>query len=84
MGNGCARKYWNTRDIIFEVGATSNSGMNGKQPPIQMTVTDVKKCFDKLWLQATINALFEADLTCDTLNIWYIENANAQIAVGEK
>ena len=40
----------------------TNSVINGKQPPIQMTVTDVEKCFDKLWLQATINELFEAGL----------------------
>ena len=46
-----------------------------------MTVTDVEKCFDKLWLQATINAMFEAGLTCDTLNLLYIENENAQIAI---
>ena len=46
-----------------------------------MTVTKEEKCFDKLWLQATINALFKADITCDTLNLLYIKNKNAQIAV---
>ena len=80
-GNVGARKHRNIRDNIFVVGAISNSVINGKQPPIQMTVTDVEKCFDKLWLQATINALFEAGLTCDTLNLLYIENENAQIAI---
>ena len=48
---------------------------------VQISVTDVAKCFDKLWLQSTINALYEAGLTCNTLNLLYIENKNAQIAV---
>ena len=80
-GNVGARKHRNIRDNIFIVGAISNSVINGKQTPIQITMTDVEKCFDKLWLQATINALFEAGLTCDTLNLLYIENEYAQIAV---
>ena len=80
-GNVGARKRRNIRDNIFIVGAVSNSVLNGKQQPIQITVTDVEKCFDKLWLQATINALYEAGLTCDILNLLYIENKTAQVAV---
>ena len=50
-------------------------------PPIQISVTDVKKGFDKLWLQSTINALYEAGLTNHTLNILYAENKNAEVAI---
>ena len=80
-GNVGARKQRNIRDNIFVVGAITNSVIHGKQQPIQISVTDVEKCFDKLWLQSTINALYEAGLTCKTLNLLYIENKNAQIAV---
>ena len=42
---------------------------------------DVEKCFDKLWLQACINALFKAGIDHDHLNLLYSENKQAQIAV---
>ena len=42
---------------------------------------DQKTCFDKLWLQACINSLYEAGVTNDKLNLLYIENKNAKIAV---
>ena len=37
--------------------------------------------FDKLWLEAIINALYEAGLQHDILNLLYIENETADIAV---
>ena len=40
---------------------------------------DAEKCFDKLWLQACINALFDAGLDNEQLNLLYIENKNATI-----
>ena len=80
-GNVGARKQRNIRDNIFVIGAVTNSVLNGKQPPIQTTVTDVEKCFDKLWLQAAINSLDEAGLSNDILNILYLENKEANIAV---
>ena len=76
-----ARKQRNIRDNIFVLGAVTNSVINGKQPAIQAQVMDVDTCFDKLWLQQAINALFEDGLTNDTLNILYEENKNAQIAI---
>ena len=42
---------------------------------------DAEKCFDKLWLQSCINAIYEAGMDTDQLNLLYIENKNAQIAV---
>jgi hypothetical protein len=58
-----------------------NSVTNGKSGAIQVQVMDAKKCFDKLWLQSCINALHEAGITNDYLNLLYIENKKAQIAV---
>ena len=42
---------------------------------------DVEKCFDKLWFKSCIDSLYEAGITNDHLNLLYIENKNAQIAV---
>ena len=80
-GNVGARKHRNIRDNIFVIGAISNSVINGNQQPIQIAVTDVEKCFDKLWLQAAINSLYEAGLTNEVLNLLYVENKTANIAV---
>ena len=63
------------------VSAIINSVSSGSSAPIQVQVMDVEKCFDKLWLQACINALYEAGIDNDHLNLLYIENKQAQIAV---
>ena len=42
---------------------------------------DVEKCFDKMWLQDTINSLYETGLKNDMLNLLYLENKHAQIAI---
>ena len=79
-GNVGARKGRNIRDNIFVLSAVVNSVINGKEDPVQVQVQDVEKCFDKMWLQATTNALYDAGLQHDMLNILYIENENAKVA----
>ena len=76
-----ARKNRNIRDNIFVLGAVVNSVINGKQDPIQIQVGDVEKCFDKLWLQKTTNELYEAGMTNNQLNLLFIENRNAKVAI---
>ena len=80
-GNVGARKKRSVRDNIFVMSAITNSIINGKSEPIQAQIMDINTCFDKLWLQACINALFEAGLDNDQLNLLYLENKNANIAV---
>ena len=80
-GNVGARKRRGCRDNMFVMSAITNSVVKGKCPPIQVQVTDVETCFDKLWLENCINALFENNLKNDMLNLLYLENRNAQIAV---
>ena len=70
-GNVGARKEINIRYNIFVIGAISNSVLNGKQSPIPKTITDVEKCFDKLWLEAAINSLYEVGFKNDMLNLLY-------------
>ena len=80
-GNVGARKERGVRDNIFTMGAIVNSVINGNSKAIQVQVMDVKKCFDKLWLESAINALYDAGLRNDTLNMLYIENSNADVSV---
>ena len=76
-----ARKERSCRDNLFVLGAINNSVINGSCKPIQVQTMDIMKCFDKLWLEASINALYEAGLKCDILNVLYEENKSADIAV---
>ena len=76
-----ARKDRSCRDNLFVLGAVNNSVINGDCKPIQVQTMDITKCFDKLWLEATINALYEAGLKSDVLNLLYNKNKNADIAI---
>ena len=63
------------------LGAVNNSLTNGECKPIQVQTMDITKCIDKLLLEATINALYEAGLKSDVLNLLYNKNENADIAI---
>ena len=63
------------------IGAITHSVANANCEPIQVQVMDATKCFDKLWLQSCINSLYEAGVDNDYLNLLYMENRNANIAV---
>ena len=68
-------------DNMFVINAIINFLTKSNCPPIQVQVVDIEKCFDKMWLQSTINAIYEAGIDHDQLNLLYIENKNANITV---
>ena len=80
-GNVGGRQGRSVRDNILVISAVTNSVTKGESDPIQVQVIDAEKCFDKLWLQNCINAIYDAGITNEYLNILYIENRNASIAV---
>ena len=80
-GNVGGRKCRSVRDNIFVISAVTNSVRNAHCEPIKVQVMDAVKCFDKLWLQACINSLYEAGIDNDYLNLLYIEHRNENIAV---
>ena len=55
--------------------------INGEQEPIVIEVMDMEKCFDKLWLEATINAFYECGINNDKLNLIYMLNNKSEVAV---
>ena len=62
------------------ISAVSNSVVRGISKPIQAEIMDANTCFDKLWLQSCINALYENGLD-NLLNLLYLENKEAEIAI---
>ena len=75
------RKGRSVRDNIFVLNAIMNSIRRGNKEAHDAQVYDVKQCFDALWLQECINALYEAGITNDKLNLLYLTNSSAEIAI---
>ena len=44
----------------------------------------MEKCFDSLWVEESINDIYEAGLKNDKLNLLFLENQNANIAIKSK
>ena len=55
--------------------------MKGEMEDVDLSLYDVVKCFDKLWLQDTLNDLFEAGVKDDKLVLLYKENQRNSLAV---
>ena len=75
------RKGRKVRDNIFALNAVMNSMSKGSKEPHDVQVYDLIQCFDSMWLQECINSLYEAGLDNDRLNLLYLSNASAQVAV---
>ena len=58
-----------------------NSVSKGESEDIDLTMVDIVKCFDKLWLQDTIIDLYDANLKNDNLVLLYKLNEKNSIAV---
>ena len=75
------RKGRSVRDNIFVLNAILNSNRRENKEAHDAQIYDVKQCFDALWLQECINALYEAGLNNDKLNLLFITNSSAEVAV---
>ena len=75
------RKGRNVRDNIFVLNAVLNSISKGSKEPHDIQVYDLIQCFDSMWLQECNNSLYEAGLDNDKLNLLYLSNSSAQVAV---
>ena len=75
------RKGRSVRDNIFVLNAILNSIQKGSKEPHDVQVFDVQQCFDAMWLEECIKTLYEAGLQNDKLNILYMTNASAEVAI---
>ena len=75
------RKRRSIRDNIFVINAILNSIKNGNEDSCELTIYDIEKCFDALWVQECINTLFENKFQNDKLVLLYEETKNARIAI---
>ena len=75
------RKGRSVRDNIFVLYAILNSIRRGVKEAHDMQVYDVQQCFDAMWLEECINAIYEAGLQNDKLNLLYLTNESAEVAI---
>ena len=76
-----ARKSRNKRDNIFVLNAVMNEAINDRKEAVDIAIYDVEKCFYALWLEECINDVYDAGLQNDKLNLLYLMNKSAQVAV---
>ena len=75
------KKRRNIRDNIYVINVILNSIRKGNEKACDITIYDIEKCFDALWVQERINTLYENGLRNDKLVLIYEETRNAKIAV---
>jgi hypothetical protein len=76
-----ARKGKSIRNHLFVVNGVINEVIKDKTKSLDIQILDYKQCFDSMWLEDTVNDLYEAGITDDNLALIYKSNENNQVAV---
>ena len=77
-----ARKRKNIRNHIFVINGIIHDVLSSqRKKPIDIQILDYKQCFDSMWLQETINDLYEAGVQDDKLVLLYEANREVNVAV---
>ena len=77
-----ARKNRNIRDHLFVInGILNDVNKNKKNENIDILITDIRKCFDKMSYKETGNDLFDAGVKNDHFNLMANSNKKCQVAV---
>ena len=80
VGNQCKR---NIRDHTFVVHAIMNEAQSNKTN-IDLQFTDIKQCFDSIWLDEAINDLYDSGVISRNLNLLYEGNRSTDMCVENK
>ena len=76
-----ARKRKNIRNHIFILNGIINDVLSRKDAAIDIIIVDYKQCFDSMWLDESVNDLFEAGMNNDNLAVLYEANKRNEVAV---
>ena len=77
-----ARKRKNIRNHIFVINGIIHDVLSSKNnKSIDIEIMDYKQCFDSMWLQETLNDLYECGVQDDQLAILYEANKEVKVAV---
>jgi hypothetical protein len=70
----------NIRDNTLVVHAVINETLRNKSQ-IDIQFTDIKQCFDSIWLDEATNDLFDSGMTSRSLNLLYEGNSKTRMCV---
>ena len=77
-----ARKNKNIRNHIFVVNGIIHDVLSSKtKKPIDIQIKDYRQCFDSMWLEDTMNNMFEAGVKDDKMALLYEANKEVHVAV---
>ena len=76
-----ARKNKNIRNHIFILNGVINETIKSKKNCVDIQILDYRQCFDSMWLDETINDLYEAGLTGRNLALIYEANKVNKVSV---
>lgn len=76
-----SRKGRNIRDNIMVLNAVVNAAVRGHSKPVDAQIVDIEKCFDKLSLTETSNALYDLGVKDDRLALIVEGGKQAEITI---
>ena len=77
-----ARKGMNIINHIFVTNRIIHDALhNKKTKPINITVLDYTKCFDSMWLEESMNDLYNAGVDDDKIAVIYEANKKNMVAI---
>ena len=76
-----ARRGKGVRNHLFIVHGVINEVIQDKSKSLDIGILDYRQCFDSMWLEDTINDLYEAGITDDKLALIYKSNETNKVAV---
>ena len=77
-----ARKKKNIRNHLFVINGVINDVLVNKEESVDIGILDYRQCFDSMWLEESINDLWEAGIKDDNLAL--IAKANEVVNVAVK
>ena len=76
-----ARRGRNIRDHLFVMNGVINDIYNGKGEDAHISVYDIVKCFDKMWLNEVMNDLYDSNMKSDQLTLLHEMNKISKVSI---
>ena len=75
------RKGKSIRNHIFVINGIIMDVLSSKSKSIDVQILDYKQCFDAMWLEETLNDMYEGGITDNNLAVLYEANKKVKVAV---
>ena len=76
-----ARKGKNIRNHVFVLNGVINEIINDKKRGADISIMDYRQCFDSMWMEESMNDLWEAGIVDDKLSLIYEMNKEVKVKV---